>query len=266
MYVQQLIYGRLIYFTVESSASSQEVKAALDVAVSSAVDVNAQFSLDASQVSSQSTVKGYIIGGNASADITNVLQGGFDGIKKFITDSANFDSNNFDNFGDIIGFKLNYLADNSTAVLSFGGATTQRTCIRAKQNVKVTLKSIEMINPFRGNEDAFFGNIDVKDPNGGSFQNLLRVSNDNAFILRDALNENIFKPNTDTIVKVDFKAPVPALNFVINLSDDTFGGGNYFSNFTVSEFLRTLPNEPFSRELVNGNGKIKVSFDFLPVP
>jgi cysteine-rich repeat protein len=265
MYVQQLIYGRLIYFTVESAASSQEVKAALEVAVNNAVDVNATFSLDASQVSSQSTVKGYSIGGNSGGDITDLLTGGFDGIKNFIEDSANFETDNFDNFGDIIGFKLNYLGDNSTAVLSFGGTTTQRECIRAKQNIKVTLKSITMVNPFRGNEDAFFGNVDVKDPNGGSFQNLLKVTNDNAFVLRDEVNENVFNANKSTIVKVDFKAPQPGLNFVINLSDTTFGGGNYFDNFVVSDFLRTS-NGPFVRELVNGAGKIQVAFDFLPVP
>lgn len=161
MYVQQLIYGRLIYFTFESKVSAQELKAALDFAFNNGVQVNATSALDFQQILEQTTIKGYVIGGSASADVTSLIGGSIDGIKTFIQQNLVFPADNFNNFGDIIGFKLGYLSDNSTAALSFGGETTVRQCVRARQKVDVELLGIEAISDGAelGDELEIFGNV-----------------------------------------------------------------------------------------------------------
>jgi hypothetical protein len=146
MYVKQLIYGRLVYFTFESKVSSTELSAALNFAFNGAAQVDASAALDFSQILSETTIKGYVIGGSASADISSLLGNSITNVQEFIQDNTLFPADNFNNFGDIIGFKLAYLSDGSTAALSFGGTTTIRECLRARQKVDVELMGIEAIS------------------------------------------------------------------------------------------------------------------------
>jgi hypothetical protein len=146
MYVQQLIYGRLVYFTFESKVSSTELSAALDVAFNNgATQVDADAALDFNQILAETTIRGYVIGGSASSDISLSLGNDIGAIQTLIQQNTVFPADDFTNFGEIIGFKLGYLSDNSTAALSFGGTTTIRDCIRARQRVDVELMGIEAI-------------------------------------------------------------------------------------------------------------------------
>ena len=66
LYVASITYGRRVVFTAESTAASSELKAALDFAydgIGANVDVNARLSHE--EVLNESTIKAFIVGGNA---------------------------------------------------------------------------------------------------------------------------------------------------------------------------------------------------------
>ena len=138
LYVASITYGRRVVFTAESTATSSELKAALDFAydgIGANVDVNARLSHE--EVLNESTIKAFIVGGNAD-DAVGAIQG-LEGIQAFISEGGTFSP---DSPGAPIAYKLNHLSDNSAARLSLTTDYEKEVCLRAQQNVRVTLMGI----------------------------------------------------------------------------------------------------------------------------
>jgi len=183
LYVSSITYGRRVMFTVESTASSQELKAALDFAYRGAVaevDVNARMSH--SEVLRESRIQAFIIGGNADDAVEAV--DGLEGIQTFITEGGTYSP---ESPGAPIAYKLNHLKDNSAARLSLTTEYSKDTCLRVRQNVQVTLKGI---TPVDGqNRAKTYGKIFARsfdaDGNEARRHTLFNVHKDNRIEMRE---------------------------------------------------------------------------------
>ena len=116
----------------------KELKAALDFAydgIGANVDVNTRLSHE--EVLNESTIKAFIVGGNAD-DAVGAIQG-LEGIQGFISEGGTFSP---DSPGAPIAYKLNHLSDNSAARLSLTTDYEKEVCMRVRQNVRVTLMGI----------------------------------------------------------------------------------------------------------------------------
>jgi hypothetical protein len=108
MYVSTVTYGRLALFTVESTKSSTEVKAALQAAYDAAIKVGGTLDVTSTNVMNASTISVYISGGSGEGAVQSIS--GFEAFKTYITSGGNYTK---DSPGAPISYKLRYLKDNA---------------------------------------------------------------------------------------------------------------------------------------------------------
>lgn len=108
MYVSTVTYGRMALFTVESTKSSTEVKAALQAAYDAAIKVGGTLDVTSTGVMNASTISVYISGGSGEGAVASI--NGFDSFKGYITSGGNYTN---DSPGAPISYKLRYLKDNA---------------------------------------------------------------------------------------------------------------------------------------------------------
>jgi len=134
-YISSVTYGRQFYLLFESTASSQELEAALRLAYNGLV-ASASFEAQASyrKVQSQTTVKAFAVGGGAEAALSGVLAASsadFDKLHEFIIKGSEFGANN-------PGLPISYTVRNANdhKLVKVGVATefVRKSCIPLMKN------------------------------------------------------------------------------------------------------------------------------------
>lgn len=124
VYVSSVTYGRMVYFMIESSASSEEMQAALNVAVNK-WGVGAGLNIDYAQqqMIEESQISALIVGGNADSAVKAV--NGLQGLIDFITEDGDFSPSSP---GVPISYTMRYLKDNSVSNIVLSSEYTIRNC------------------------------------------------------------------------------------------------------------------------------------------
>ena len=159
-YVASVSYGRMVYFTVNSQFSSEEVRAALEWGFDTGtVDISGSVSLTHSEVLQESQINAFVLGGNGDVAVETI--NGAEGLRNFILSGGSF---SHESLGAPIAYKLHYLADNTPARFALTTDYTYTECERIKQNVRVALKRIEVDGAGGdGTSLEIYGQVDVQD-------------------------------------------------------------------------------------------------------
>jgi cysteine-rich repeat protein len=148
VYVDTVTYGREVYVTVESVFSEQELKAALDVAVSNDVqnvDVALDFGLTAKQVLDQTTIKGIAVGGIDGDSVDIGALTGSDRATALGSLSVREAILSKDSLGQPISFTTRYLPSifgNANSVVD--AAYTRENCARLAVDFAVSVDSMNV--------------------------------------------------------------------------------------------------------------------------
>lgn len=245
MYVATVTYGRLALFTIESTYSSSEVKAALDAAYAGA---SGSISGEHSQVLSNSTIKVYVRGGSGSGSVRAI--DGFEGFRQYILDGGRYSR---ESPGAPISYKLRYLSDNSVGRIVLASSYTIRQAEPKDRNV--TIRAILDRIKFEENSYDEFGS------GGISIYGWVRWNND--FFLsvdRDSYRQWPFGTTVHAIdAAVTRTIPNPtteAIEINAELYERDWAAGNDDDKFTpiegnpVSILIATLPEGTSYREVV----------------
>jgi thiol-activated cytolysin len=151
-YVSSVSYGRIVYFAVTSSFSSEELRAALDFGFTAgAADIEGSVSLTHSEVLADSQITAYILGG--SGDVAVRALAGVEELRQFIEEGGSYSR---ESPGAAIAYRLAYLADHTPARFALTSDYELEECARATQEVRVTADHIEVV----GVGDVY-GNLEI---------------------------------------------------------------------------------------------------------
>ncbi len=156
-YISSVTYGRMVVFTIESKYSSEEIKAALDVAFKAGTpDIEGNISATHSEKLTNSTIKAFILGGSGSDAVKAISS--FEALKTFIEAGGNYSK---DSPGAPIAYKLRYLKDNSPRLMSLSQDYSEVKCDRVRQQVELTLNyiKIDSVPSAEGGSLEIFGNV-----------------------------------------------------------------------------------------------------------
>ena len=110
MYIASVKYGRMVFFTVESSEESTKMKGALEATFRSG-NQGGEFSLSTenTKILNESTMKATIIGGSGE-DAAGIAVSGIEGVKTYLKQGGNYTK---DSPGAPVGFIMRSIYDNS---------------------------------------------------------------------------------------------------------------------------------------------------------
>jgi hypothetical protein len=159
-YVASVSYGRMVYFTVNSSFSSEEVRAALEWGFEAGwVDIEGSVSLTHSEILAESQITAFVLGGNGDLAVHTI--NGAEGLREFILSGGSF---SHQSLGAPIAYKLHYMADNTPARFSLTTDYTYTECERISQKIRVALKRIEVSSSYEDSSALeLYGQVDVQD-------------------------------------------------------------------------------------------------------
>jgi len=142
VYVSRITYGRLLLFSFESTASAMELDAAINYAYNppSAVEAGVDMSAHYEQILQNTSIKVYVLGGAASQGVLPI-NNGFEGIRDYIEQGANFDP--FQNPGSPMVFELKFLENGLTANVITSTSYTMSVCELYNGRWNFTLNSIK---------------------------------------------------------------------------------------------------------------------------
>ncbi|MEW5799899.1 MAG: thiol-activated cytolysin family protein [Bacteroidota bacterium] len=245
MYVATVTYGRLALFTIESSYSNLEVKAALDAAYANA---SGSISAEYSQILNGSTIKVYVRGGSGSGSVQAI--NGFDGFKQYILDGGKYSK---ESPGAPISYKLRYINDNAIGKIVLASTYTIREAVPRNRNVtvKVTLDKIK----FEENSYDEFGST------GLSIFGWIRWNNDYFFnVSRDNYEQWAFGTSihsiSSTVTRIVPNPTGETISINADMYERDWTAGNDDDKFTptegnpVSILISTLPEGTSYREVV----------------
>lgn len=252
VYVSSVTYGRMVYFMVESSASSEEMKAALSASFHSfgsggGIDVNYAHK----QMIEQSKMSALVVGGNADSGVKAV--NGVNGLLDFLTADGDFSATSP---GVPIAYTMRYLKDNSVARIVLNSEYTIRNCEEKGEERVLVAKPVG--SPYDGCPVRYFGDDDF----GGTGVQIdgtisLRVSDDKKAIIATIyfdFDEPIDNshPN-DTRARIDNEKIVA---YELSEADK--------NNYYISDILSDKTSEiDFTQPNVAGNHHPPFSGNFL---
>jgi hypothetical protein len=106
-YISSVTYGRIYYLLFESSASAEDLSAALSASWGGwGVNLNAETEYKTRQTLSQTRARVFQLGGGAEGGITAGMSNDFDKIREFLEAGINF---NAQNVGEPISYTVKYL-------------------------------------------------------------------------------------------------------------------------------------------------------------
>jgi thiol-activated cytolysin len=159
MYVQSITYGRRVIFTVESSESADKVRAALDAAYESGVNVDVDLEAEYEDVLKESRIHAFVLGGSG-AEAAGAIAG-FEGLISYITKGGDYSK---DSPGAPIAYKLAYL-DNATTKLAFSTEYTERACTRNRARLHAQLISMDHLGGTdNGDYIELYGSVGLRYP------------------------------------------------------------------------------------------------------
>ena len=139
LYVSSITYGRLLMFTVTSTASKEEIQAALNGAYNNGItQVDAKLSASYKKTMSQSTIKLISFGGDENRVVSIIKNGN---LNEYFSESASLES------FTPVSYVLRNLKDNSIAKVSETTKYSTEECTAApvkSWKVKITIDKILM--------------------------------------------------------------------------------------------------------------------------
>lgn len=164
VYVQSITYGRRVIFSVQTNATAEEIKAALEAAYKGvAVEASGSISVEQKQMLRDSTIRAFVLGGSGN-DAAAVIDG-FDALAEYIKKGGSYSP---DSPGAPIAYKLAYL-DNAVTTLAFTTDYAERTCVRNRTDLHVELERLEHLGGDDwGDNVEIYGNITVRYPTKSS--------------------------------------------------------------------------------------------------
>lgn len=143
VYVSSVTYGRVVYFMVETSASYEQINAALKASYDSFVaSGKIEISVAHRQMIEQSKTSALVVGGNAD-DAVGIV-GGVDGLLNYLTAEGDFSATSP---GAPIAYTLRYLKDNKVANIVLNSEYTIRNCEEVGQPIDVPVPPIADLCP-----------------------------------------------------------------------------------------------------------------------
>lgn len=161
LYVQSITYGRRVIFSVQTSHSASEVKAALEASYNAVGVANGGISVSTQhkQVLSESTIRAFVLGGSGD-DATGAING-FDGLVAYIQKGGSYSK---DSPGAPIAYKLAYL-DNAVTRLAFTTDYAERDCVKNLTDMNLKLEGIKHVaGGDVGSNVELYGQIVVRYP------------------------------------------------------------------------------------------------------
>lgn len=146
MYIAGVSYGMMALVFIETDASEENIKAALDAAYSGGAEVKINGEFTSKQILENSSIK-IIVYGGSTAELKN-LETGYAGFKKVIEASSDFGPQTP---GVPLLYKFRHLADSTLALTSLTSQYTITKPIKLVQDVRVTLLGIKCLD----NNDGF---------------------------------------------------------------------------------------------------------------
>jgi thiol-activated cytolysin len=164
VYVQSITYGRRVIFSVQTNASSQEIKAALEAAYKGvAVNASGSVSVAHKEMLRDSTIRAFVLGGSGN-DAAAVIDG-FDSLAEYIKKGGSYSS---ESPGAPIAYKLAYL-DNAVTKLGFTTDYAERTCTRNRTDMTVSFERLQHLGGDDWGDNAeVFGKVTVRYPTKSS--------------------------------------------------------------------------------------------------
>lgn len=253
VYISSVTYGRMVYFMVESSSSSETMKAALSASFhkfKTGGDVN--ISYEHKQALEQSHISALVVGGNADGAVQAV--NGVNGLLEFLTADGDFSATSP---GAPIAYTMRYLKDNSVARIVLNSEYTIRNC-EEKGEERILLPSTS-VQPYDGcpelsHGDNEFGGTGVKVE--GSIS--LKISGDKKSII--ATINYLFDEPMDDQNFDDTQAKIKNQEIIAYELSDSDKNNYYISDILsdkTSEVDFTQPNiagnhhPPFSGNFIN---------------
>lgn len=226
MYVASVKYGRMVFFTVESTQESTKIRGALEATFKSG-NQGGEFSLSTehTKILNESTMKATIIGGSGK-DAATIAVSGIEGVKTYLKQGGNYTK---DSPGSPVGFIMRSIYDNSVMKALLASEYNIRQCTRVKSNVKFTLERIENIkhNDGAGSEAEIFGDIAFKYrdscslcPKGWQYL-WLRKSNDPASLPESG---GTLYPNKSITHKLNAEAVQNGLEIFLDIEIEEYDG------------------------------------------
>ncbi len=124
VYISSVTYGRMVYFMVESSSSSETMKAALSASFhrfKAGGDLNVTY--EHRQTLEQSHISALVVGGSSDGGVKPVT--GVEGLLEFLLEDGSF---SITTPGAPIAYTMRYLKDNSVARIVLHSEYTIRNC------------------------------------------------------------------------------------------------------------------------------------------
>lgn len=164
VYVQSITYGRRVIFSVQTDATAEEIKAALEAAYKGvAVEASGSISVQQKELLRDSTIRAFVLGGSGN-DAAAVIDG-FDSLAEYIKKGGSYSP---ESPGAPIAYKLAYL-DNAVTKLAFATDYAERTCVRNRVDMRITFDRLEHLGGDDWGDNAeVFGNITVRYPTKSS--------------------------------------------------------------------------------------------------
>lgn len=222
VYVSSITYGTRYYVAVESSFSSEELNAALQVAFKAGTNqVDGSVSLSTSDVLQSTSFTAISVGAQPDqlAAFNAILSGDdrLEAVKDFLTTGTNFTAANI---GAPLSFTMKNMTDNSVAALAFSNTTDVLTCDRISQNIRTTLKEITVsgANDTGGTGPLeLFGNVFAT---GITQQNLLIIPGSQPISISDSIPFIGNSAQFQKIVKIDPRDPAAKVRLVADFVED----------------------------------------------
>ncbi|MBM4374338.1 MAG: thiol-activated cytolysin family protein [Deltaproteobacteria bacterium] len=164
VYVQSITYGRRVIFSVQTNASAEEVKAALEAAYKGvAVEASGSISVEQKNLLRDSTIRAFVLGG--SGDDAAAVIDGFDSLAEYIKKGGSYSPASP---GAPIAYKLSYL-DNTVTKLAFTTDYAERTCVRNRVDMRVSFDRLEHLGGDDwGDNVEIYGSVTVRYPTKSS--------------------------------------------------------------------------------------------------
>jgi thiol-activated cytolysin len=236
VYVSSITYGTRYYVAVESSFSSEELDAALNVAFNNGTtQVDGSVTLSTEEVLQNTSFTAIAVGAQpAQLAAFNAILSGDDrlvAVQKFLTDGTKFSAANI---GAPLSFTMKNMTDNSVAALAFSNTTDVLTCERISQNIQATLKKISLANGSDvGNNDLeIYGFIKAQGLTTGTLFN--QVDN-NVVVIPNGGEKTFTGAQFQKTIHIDPRNAGAKITLIADLFEDDGNSGDDDMPFTSFE-------------------------------
>lgn len=263
-YVSSVTYGRLVYFAVTSSFSSEELRAALEFGFNGGVaDIEGHASLTHSEVLSETQITAFILGGNG--DVAVQALNGPEELRTFIEQGGSYGK---DSPGAPIGYKLAYLADNTPAKFALTTQTEVEECERVRQNVRIAFDHLSAVSVGdSGGDLEIYGSVYVLDEDNGSYPLFEATGGTNVVSIPQGQSWPAQGEVASDIIPV---VPQPGHKFTIYIdlweSDGGLGPDSFGERVIELDFENGWRSDDHVVSLAQDDDHIEVHLSYRPVP